>query len=72
MSPDALMDENTCACDLPDLSNLKMTAQPSESMLMENVFLAGDILFNGSLNAAMESGLLAAHGLMERKLGMFK
>jgi len=57
---------------LPDLSNLKMTAQPSESMLMENVFLAGDILFNGSLNAAMESGRLAVHGLMERKLGMFK
>ena len=56
---------------LPDLGNLKMTAEPSESMLMENVFLAGDVLYNGSLNAAMESGRLAAQGFLERKSGIF-
>ena len=55
---------------LPDLSNLKMTAEPSESLLMENVFLAGDVLYNGSLNAAMESGRLAARGLHEKKTGI--
>ena len=55
---------------LPDLSNLKMTAEPSESVLMENVFLAGDVLYNGSLNAAMESGRLAAQGLLEKKTGI--
>jgi hypothetical protein len=37
---------------------------------MENVFLAGDVLYNGSLNAAMESGRLAAQGLLEKKTGM--
>ena len=55
---------------LPDLSNLKMTAEPSESVLMENVFLAGDVLYNGSLNAAMESGRFAAQGLLEKKTGI--
>ncbi|HCP40604.1 MAG TPA: oxidoreductase [Cryomorphaceae bacterium] len=55
---------------LPDLSNLKMTAQPGESILMENVFLAGDVLYNASLNAAMESGRLAAQGLLEKKTGI--
>ena len=52
---------------LPNTSNLRMTAQPSESQVMENVYLAGDYLFNGSLNAAMESGRLAALGLVEKK-----
>ena len=52
---------------LPDISNLRMTAQPSESQVIENVYLAGDYLFNGSLNAAMESGRLAALGLVEKK-----
>lgn len=55
---------------LPDLTNVKMTAAPSESQLTENVFLAGDVLFNGSLNAAMESGRLAAQGFIERRAGI--
>ncbi len=54
---------------LPDINNIRMTAEPSESQILDNVFLAGDYLFNGSLNAAMESGRLAAHGLMEKKQG---
>ncbi|MCH1402572.1 MAG: FAD-dependent oxidoreductase [Schleiferiaceae bacterium] len=56
---------------LPDLQNLKTTASPSESQLTENIFLAGDVLFNGSLNAAMESGRLAAEGLKEKRQGIF-
>ena len=47
-----------------------MTAAPSESQLTEHIFLAGDVLFNGSLNAAMESGRLAALGLLEKKSGI--
>jgi len=34
--------------------------------------LAGDVMFNGSLNAAMESGRLAAAGLLEKKSGFFR
>ena len=34
--------------------------------LSENIFLAGDTLLNGSLNAAMESGQLAAKALIEQ------
>jgi hypothetical protein len=56
---------------LPDLQNLKTTASPSESQLTENIFLAGDVLFNGSLNAAMESGRLATEGLKEKRQGIF-
>ena len=52
---------------LPDLTHLKMTAEPSESQLTDHIFVAGDILFNGSLNAAMESGRLAADGLIQKK-----
>lgn len=55
---------------LPDLTQLKMTAEPSESQLTEHIFLAGDVLFNGSLNAAMESGRLAAAGLIQKKSGI--
>lgn len=56
---------------LPDLQNLKTTASPSESQLTDQIFLAGDVLFNGSLNAAMESGRLAAEGLKEKRQGIF-
>jgi protoporphyrinogen oxidase len=52
---------------LPDIQNLKMTAQPSENQVLENVFLAGDHLLNGSLNAAMESGRIAAMGILKRR-----
>ena len=52
---------------LPDIQDLSMTARAGENRPFENVFLAGDYLFNGSLNAAMESGRLAANGLIESK-----
>ena len=55
---------------LPDLTHLKMTTAPSESQLTDHIFLAGDVLFNGSLNAAMESGRLAALGILEKKSGI--
>jgi len=42
-----------------------MSTEPKESQVSDNIFLAGDFLFNGSLNAAMESGRLAALGLVE-------
>ena len=52
---------------LPDINNLRASTHPSESRLRENIFVAGDYLFNGSLNAAMESGKLAAKGLIANK-----
>jgi len=55
---------------LPDIQNLRTTAQPNESQVSENVFLAGDYLLNGSLNAAMESGRLAALGLTQKIKGI--
>jgi len=52
---------------LPDIQNLKMTVQPGENQVMDNVFIAGDALMNGSLNAAMESGRIAAKSLLENR-----
>ena len=52
---------------LPDIQNLKMTLQPGENQVMDNIFLAGDALMNGSLNAAMESGRIAAKSLLEKR-----
>ena len=57
---------------LPDLEQLQMSGEPSSSQLTENIFLAGDVLYNGSLNAAMESGRLAALGLIEKRSGILK
>ena len=52
---------------LPDIQNLKMTVQKGDNQVMDNVFLAGDSLMNGSLNAAMESGCIAAKTLLEKR-----
>ena len=52
---------------LPDIQNLKMIVQPAENQVMDNIFLAGDALMNGSLNAAMESGRIAAQSLLEKR-----
>ncbi len=49
---------------LPDITNLSKTAHPSDHRPYDNVFLAGDYLLNSSLNAAMESGRIAAKGLI--------
>ena len=45
---------------LPNLQDLKTAMHPSESHATPGVFLAGDTLLNGSLNAAMISGESAA------------
>jgi protoporphyrinogen oxidase len=50
---------------LPDLDDLKYQREPSESIIMENVAIAGDQLLNGSLNAAMIAGELAAQAAQE-------
>ena len=48
---------------LPKRADLKMELERPESENFENVFVAGDYLLNGSLNAAMASGEAAAHAL---------
>ena len=50
---------------LPDLTNIQYDLAPSETKIKDTVFLAGDYLLNGSLNAAMLSGERAAQGLIE-------
>ena len=50
---------------LPNLQDLKTAMPPSESRATPGVFLAGDTLLNGSLNAAMISGESAALAAIE-------
>ena len=50
---------------LPHLKNLKYELAPSETKLKDGIFLAGDLLLNGSLNAAMIAGEKAAYGILE-------
>ncbi len=50
---------------LPQLEDIRYSLMPSETRLTERTFLAGDYLLNGSLNAAMISGEMAAKGVME-------
>jgi phytoene dehydrogenase-like protein len=50
---------------LPKLNNLQYDVSPSETKVKDSVFLAGDILLNGSLNAAILSGEKAAMGVLE-------
>lgn len=52
---------------LPDLNTIKYSLTPEETKYSEQIYLAGDTLLNGSLNAAMLSGesagLAVAHAL---------
>lgn len=50
---------------LPKLDNLKYSIDPGETRLTSTIFLAGDQLLNGSLNAAMMTGERAALGLIQ-------
>jgi hypothetical protein len=52
------------------LDNLQYEVASSETQLTGGVFLAGDTQLNGSLNAAMLSGELAALGVVEKIEGM--
>lgn len=38
---------------------------PSETKLKDGIYLAGDVLLNGSLNAAILAGENAAKGVLE-------
>ena len=49
---------------LPEISNLKNDLEPEETRLTTRIFLAGDTLLNGSLNAAMKAGERAAYGVV--------
>ncbi|MDP4988747.1 MAG: FAD-dependent oxidoreductase, partial [Polaribacter sp.] len=50
---------------LPKLSNLQYKLSHTETQLNSSVFLAGDVLLNGSLNAAMIAGEKAAIGVIK-------
>ena len=50
---------------LPELNNVQYGLSASETRLTTQVFLAGDVLLNGSLNAAMMSGQRAAEGVIQ-------
>jgi protoporphyrinogen oxidase len=50
---------------LPHLNNLQYDVSPSETKVKDGVFLAGDVLLNGSLNAAILAGENAAMGVLE-------
>lgn len=50
---------------LPDLQNIKYSLTTAETRYSDQIFLAGDTLVNGSLNAAMLSGESAALAVIE-------
>lgn len=49
---------------LPELDAVSYSYQATQSRLIDRVFLAGDQQLNGSLDAAMRSGRLAAEGAL--------
>jgi protoporphyrinogen oxidase len=49
---------------LPQLCNLAYSKQPEATRFTNSIFIAGDSQLNGSLNAAMLSGELAAKGVL--------
>ncbi|SEP68034.1 Flavin containing amine oxidoreductase [Hyunsoonleella jejuensis] len=54
---------------LPDLANVSYSIDPSETQLTDSIYLVGDTLLNGSLNAAMLSGELAAKAIHQKITG---
>jgi len=51
---------------LPNLRNLNYSMNSTETQLTDNIYLAGDHLSNGSLNAAMLNGKAAAQSVIDR------
>jgi len=49
---------------LPDIKELKNEGKQQHLKVNDNIYLAGDYLFNASINAAMASGRKAAEALM--------
>jgi hypothetical protein len=54
---------------LPDLQQIQYELAASETQLTSGIFLAGDQLLNGSLNAAMISGERAAMAVIKKISG---
>ncbi|PTB96198.1 amine oxidase [Marivirga lumbricoides] len=50
---------------LPKIDDYQYSMKPSNSKIQEGLYLAGDYLLNGSINAAMLSGRLAAYAVYE-------
>jgi len=50
---------------LPQIDDFQHKMKPSESKIQDGIYLAGDYLLNGSINAAMASGRYAAHAIFE-------
>jgi protoporphyrinogen oxidase len=50
---------------LPIIDDFQNSVKPSQSKVQDGVYLAGDYLLNGSINAAMASGIMAAHAVHE-------
>lgn len=53
---------------LPDLKSLKDNNSESDFKINENLFLCGDHLLNGSINAAMKSGRNVAENIIKNHL----
>jgi protoporphyrinogen oxidase len=49
---------------LPQVDDLRYSMQPTECKVVDRVYLAGDYLLNGSINAAMTSGRTAAQAVI--------
>jgi protoporphyrinogen oxidase len=50
---------------LPKIEDFQNKMKPSHSKIQTGIYLAGDYLLNGSINAAMASGRYAAHAVFE-------
>ncbi|MGJ3236284.1 protoporphyrinogen/coproporphyrinogen oxidase [Marivirga sp.] len=50
---------------LPQIDDFQNKIKPSQSKIQQGIYLAGDYLLNGSINAAMASGRYAAHAVFE-------
>lgn len=55
---------------LPDLHNVNYRIPYTETKIKDNIFLTGDVLSNGSLNAAMLNGESVAKAIIEHANGI--
>jgi protoporphyrinogen oxidase len=53
---------------LPQVDDLKYAIPRTEAKIFDHVYLAGDYLLNGSINAAMTSGRIAAESVIHSYL----
>ncbi|MGM0582504.1 MAG: NAD(P)/FAD-dependent oxidoreductase [Bacteroidota bacterium] len=50
---------------LPQINDFQNKIKPSQTKIQTGIYLAGDYLLNGSINAALASGRYAAHAVFE-------